>query len=129
MRPGERLRPRTVVPHVRLRAFQHTGCGGPRVDLLHAAGCRCTSAWTMQVTTSRSMLREGRCRRGQRALLTPMRPPGCLARLAWLQELGVPLLSPCFEQESLMIPLLVLVPIVVLLVIVVYFLLRRVPHP
>ena len=55
-----------------------------------------------------------------------MRPPRCLALLAWLQELGVPLLSPCFEQESLMIPLLVLVPIVVLLVIVVSFLLRRV---
>jgi hypothetical protein len=39
------------------------------------------------------------------------------------------LVSPCCSQESLMIPLLVLVPIVVLLVIVVYFLLRRVPHP
>ena len=55
--------------------------------------------------------------------------PRCLALLAWLQEPSVPLLSPCFEQESLMIPLLVLVPIVVLLVIVVYFLLRRLPHP
>ena len=61
--------------------------------------------------------------------LTPRRPPLCLTLFAWLQAPGVPLLSPCCSQESLMIPLLVLVPIVVLLVIVVYFLLRRVPHP
>ena len=91
MRPGERLGPRTVVPHVRLMApsvrdawatRRPDACGGVQTHVcMDDAG---------DLATLHAALWQGQT--SQWGLLTPMRPPGCLALLAWLQEPGVPLL-------------------------------------